>query len=243
MMNCAKLSQDDTKAIKAAMTDGKRCGVKCNGSTTKNAIVYFPPGTYRISSTIPMPFGTQVIGDVRHGGGCRVACLTNNLGRPTVRRLSWRPKISSAWVCCRPTNTRVGALALMGWISVRHQPLFFRGKVLAPAEAAASTDTDKTKNRILCQHSKLLPADPQHQDRHHADAPHTGRRRAALPGRAGHQPAECRDHRDVRHHAAGHLCRERQRRHHLGRDLPRWQVWHLRRKPAVHSPAAHLCGL
>lgn len=47
------------------MTDGKRCGVKCNGSTLKNAIVYFPPGTYRISSTIPMPFGTQVIGDVR----------------------------------------------------------------------------------------------------------------------------------------------------------------------------------
>ena len=56
--------QDDTKAIKLAMTDGKRCGAKCNGSTTKNAIVYFPPGTYRVSSTIPMPFGTQVIGDV-----------------------------------------------------------------------------------------------------------------------------------------------------------------------------------
>ncbi|OTA63183.1 glycoside hydrolase family 55 protein [Hypoxylon sp. EC38] len=54
---------DDTKAIKLAMTDGKRCGVKCNGSTTKNAIVYFPPGTYLISTTIPMPFGTQVIGD------------------------------------------------------------------------------------------------------------------------------------------------------------------------------------
>lgn len=47
------------------MTDGTRCGVKCNGSTLKNAIVYFPPGNYRISSTIPMPFGTQVIGDVR----------------------------------------------------------------------------------------------------------------------------------------------------------------------------------
>jgi hypothetical protein len=45
------------------MTDGSRCGVKCNGSTTKNAIVYFPPGTYLISTTIPMPFGTQVIGD------------------------------------------------------------------------------------------------------------------------------------------------------------------------------------
>lgn len=45
------------------MTDGKRCGEKCNGSTTKNAIVYFPPGTYLISTSIPLPFGTQVIGD------------------------------------------------------------------------------------------------------------------------------------------------------------------------------------
>ncbi|KAI0911199.1 glycoside hydrolase family 55 protein [Ustulina deusta] len=57
---------DDTKAIKMAMTDGKRCGAKCNGSTTKNAIVYFSPGTYLISSTIPMPFGTQAIGDANN---------------------------------------------------------------------------------------------------------------------------------------------------------------------------------
>ena len=54
---------DDTKAFKAAMLDGKRCGKGCNGSTLKNAIVYIPPGTYLISTTIPMPFGTQVIGD------------------------------------------------------------------------------------------------------------------------------------------------------------------------------------
>lgn len=55
---------DDTKAINKAMQDGKRCGEKCNGSTTKNAIIYFPPGKYLISTTIEMPFGTQVIGDV-----------------------------------------------------------------------------------------------------------------------------------------------------------------------------------
>ncbi|KAI0814551.1 glycoside hydrolase family 55 protein [Xylaria sp. FL0064] len=54
---------DDTNAIKKVMTDGKRCGIKCNGSTTKNAIVYFPPGKYLVSTTIPLPFGTQVIGD------------------------------------------------------------------------------------------------------------------------------------------------------------------------------------
>lgn len=45
------------------MMSGGRCGEKCNGSTTKNAIVYFPPGKYLISSSVLMPFGTQVIGD------------------------------------------------------------------------------------------------------------------------------------------------------------------------------------
>ncbi|KAH6983653.1 pectate lyase superfamily protein-domain-containing protein [Ilyonectria sp. MPI-CAGE-AT-0026] len=54
---------DDTKAIKRAMNDGRRCGKKCHGSTTKNAIVYFPSGRYRVSSTLPLPFGTQVVGD------------------------------------------------------------------------------------------------------------------------------------------------------------------------------------
>ncbi|KAK1966745.1 pectin lyase-like protein [Colletotrichum sublineola] len=54
---------DDTAAIKRAMNEGRRCGEKCNGSTVKNAIVYFPPGKYLISSTVPLPFGTQVIGD------------------------------------------------------------------------------------------------------------------------------------------------------------------------------------
>lgn len=54
---------DDTAAIKRALNDGRRCGEKCNGSTVKNAIVYFPPGNYLISTTVPLPFGTQVIGD------------------------------------------------------------------------------------------------------------------------------------------------------------------------------------
>jgi hypothetical protein len=48
------------------MIKGRRCGEKCNGSTTKNAIVYFPPGKYLVSSTIEMPFGTQVIGDANN---------------------------------------------------------------------------------------------------------------------------------------------------------------------------------
>ena len=48
------------------MTNGTRCGEACNGSTTNNAIVYSPPGKYLISSTIPMPFGTQAIGDANN---------------------------------------------------------------------------------------------------------------------------------------------------------------------------------
>ena len=47
-----------------AMLDGNRCAEKCNGATTKNAIVYFPAGTYLVSSSIEIPFGTQMIGDV-----------------------------------------------------------------------------------------------------------------------------------------------------------------------------------
>lgn len=56
-------SQDSTKAIQKAIDDGKRCGAGCNGSTTKNAIVYFPPGKYLVSSSIAVYFGTQMIGD------------------------------------------------------------------------------------------------------------------------------------------------------------------------------------
>lgn len=54
---------DDTKALKAVMNDGKQCDAKCNGSTLKNTIVYIPPGTFLISTAIPLPFGTRVIGD------------------------------------------------------------------------------------------------------------------------------------------------------------------------------------
>ncbi|CAK7207877.1 hypothetical protein SEUCBS139899_010692 [Sporothrix eucalyptigena] len=54
---------DSTKAIQKAIDDGKRCGAGCSGSTTRNAIVYFPPGKYLVSSTINVYFSTQMIGD------------------------------------------------------------------------------------------------------------------------------------------------------------------------------------
>jgi hypothetical protein len=54
---------DSTAAIQKAISDGNRCGGSCNGATTKNAIVYFPPGTYLVSSSISVYFATQIIGD------------------------------------------------------------------------------------------------------------------------------------------------------------------------------------
>ncbi|KAF4548363.1 Glucan 1,3-beta-glucosidase-like protein 1 [Elsinoe fawcettii] len=54
---------DDTAAIKRAVAEGNACGAGCYSSTTKGAIIYFPPGTYLVSSTIETHYGTQFIGD------------------------------------------------------------------------------------------------------------------------------------------------------------------------------------
>ena len=54
---------DDTAAINRAISDGGRCGFGCNSSTTTPAMVYFPPGTYSVSTPIQMYYYTQVIGD------------------------------------------------------------------------------------------------------------------------------------------------------------------------------------
>ncbi|KAL4918625.1 pectate lyase superfamily protein-domain-containing protein [Aspergillus aurantiobrunneus] len=70
-------ASDSTAAIQAAINDGNRCGARCNGSTRKNSIVYFPPGTYLVSSTIEVLFATQIIGD---------ASLANNW--PIIRAAS-----------------------------------------------------------------------------------------------------------------------------------------------------------
>ena len=56
-------SADDTAAINAAITAGSRCGQGCNSSTTSPALVYFPPGTYSISTPIIQLYYTQFVGD------------------------------------------------------------------------------------------------------------------------------------------------------------------------------------
>lgn len=54
---------DDTAAINAAITAGTRCGNGCDSTTIKPAIIYFPPGTYKISKPIVQLYYTQFIGD------------------------------------------------------------------------------------------------------------------------------------------------------------------------------------
>lgn len=54
---------DDTAAINAAISDGGRCGEGCASSTTTPAVVYFPAGTYLISSSIIDYYYTQIIGN------------------------------------------------------------------------------------------------------------------------------------------------------------------------------------
>lgn len=55
---------DDTAAINNAISAGSRCGDgQCSSSTTKPAIIYFPPGIYRVTSPIVMYYFSDVIGD------------------------------------------------------------------------------------------------------------------------------------------------------------------------------------
>ncbi|KAM0714834.1 hypothetical protein Q7P37_009298 [Cladosporium fusiforme] len=55
---------DDSAAFNAAITDGDRCkGGNCGGTTGKPALVYIPPGTYSLSSTVQLLINTQIIGD------------------------------------------------------------------------------------------------------------------------------------------------------------------------------------
>ncbi|KAK1776428.1 pectate lyase superfamily protein-domain-containing protein [Copromyces sp. CBS 386.78] len=56
---------DDTIAINKAISSGNRCGGGpfCNGTTTTPAVVYFPAGTYLVTTNIINYYYTQIIGD------------------------------------------------------------------------------------------------------------------------------------------------------------------------------------
>jgi hypothetical protein len=54
---------DDTNAINAAITAGNRCGQACGSSSTTPAVVYFPSGTYLVSSPLIQYYNTQFVGN------------------------------------------------------------------------------------------------------------------------------------------------------------------------------------
>ncbi|CAF9932953.1 MAG: hypothetical protein HETSPECPRED_008499 [Heterodermia speciosa] len=55
---------DDTLAINSAISSGDRCSpFNCESSTTTPAVVYFPAGTYLVSSSIIVFYETQLIGN------------------------------------------------------------------------------------------------------------------------------------------------------------------------------------
>ncbi|KAL3496443.1 pectate lyase superfamily protein-domain-containing protein [Aspergillus germanicus] len=54
---------DSTEAINNAISEGYRCGAGCNSSSVVGALVYFPAGTYLVSSSIIAMYNTQLVGD------------------------------------------------------------------------------------------------------------------------------------------------------------------------------------
>ncbi|KAF9249955.1 hypothetical protein DTO006G1_5914 [Penicillium roqueforti] len=54
---------DDTEAINKAISDGGRCGLGCGSSTIYPATVWFPAGTYLVSSPIIQYYNTEFLGD------------------------------------------------------------------------------------------------------------------------------------------------------------------------------------
>ncbi|KAJ4488491.1 exo-beta-1,3-glucanase [Lentinula aciculospora] len=58
---------DDTAAINSAISSGDRCGLgSCNSSTVTPAVVFFPSGSYLISTPLDLYYYTQLIGDAKN---------------------------------------------------------------------------------------------------------------------------------------------------------------------------------
>ena len=54
---------DDTAAINAAISSGNRCGKGCDSTTITPAFIYFPAGTYMISTPLNQFYYTHMVGD------------------------------------------------------------------------------------------------------------------------------------------------------------------------------------
>ncbi|KAE9377716.1 glycoside hydrolase family 55 protein [Stipitochalara longipes BDJ] len=54
---------DDTAAINAAIAYGGNCGANCSSSSVKGTFIFFPPGTYLVSTPIEAMYYAQLVGD------------------------------------------------------------------------------------------------------------------------------------------------------------------------------------
>jgi glucan 1,3-beta-glucosidase len=89
---------DDTAAIQRAVTQGNRCGPsQCESSTNTPALVYFPEGTYLISTSIIDYYYTQVCFSTLSQKDS-ITDSTSSLAIRTVSQLSLQPQISPVWV-------------------------------------------------------------------------------------------------------------------------------------------------
>ncbi|OCH91433.1 exo-beta-1,3-glucanase [Obba rivulosa] len=70
---------DDTAAINNAISSGNRCGEGCGSSSTSPAVVFFPSGTYIVSSPITAYYWTQIIGDAKNPPTIRASSSFNGL--------------------------------------------------------------------------------------------------------------------------------------------------------------------
>ena len=60
----ANVFLSDTAAINKAIAYQNNCGSGCMSSSVKGTLIYFPPGTYLISTPIEAYYYTQIVGDV-----------------------------------------------------------------------------------------------------------------------------------------------------------------------------------
>ncbi|KAJ7079293.1 exo-beta-1,3-glucanase [Mycena belliarum] len=57
---------DDTAAINNAISDGGTCGKGCHSSTISPAVIFFPPGKYRVTKPIILYYFTSLVGDTKN---------------------------------------------------------------------------------------------------------------------------------------------------------------------------------
>ncbi|KAJ2993621.1 hypothetical protein NUW58_g1786 [Xylaria curta] len=72
---------DDTAAIQRAISDGNRCAPgACASSSSTNAVVYFPGGTYLVSSSIVSYYATHLIGNPNDVPILKATAVFNGFG-------------------------------------------------------------------------------------------------------------------------------------------------------------------